>query len=250
MKKILMLLAVVGLTFTSCYQDEYEAPNGGVTAKKAYFATAENTVAMSATPYDITVNFTAAFANDVLLSYTVDGTPMQATIAAGSTSAVLASVDVSTSGAAHTAVLNAIASNGESVAIDMDRKNTSVIVPYAANPGNVRFILKWENGSTTHDLDPKIKTGADNTGTTIDGAYTSNNPEIVDFPETEADGLYYYYINEFAFTADVTVTIIVVEPDGTNRVFNTTITHDQDAMTFTKTTDAGTGAVSYTYTVL
>ena len=246
MKKILMLLAVVGLTFTSCYQDEYEAPNGGVTAKKAYFATAENTVAMSATPYDITVNFTAAFANDVLLSYTVDGTPMQATIAAGATSAVLASVDVSTSGAAHTAVLNAIASNGDTVAVDMDRKSTTVRVPYAANPGNLRFVLDWQG---TYDIDPYIQTGADNTGTTIDYSWFGH-PEIVDFPETEADGTYYFYIDEYFFTADLDVTIIVVEPDGTNRVFNTTITQDQDAMTFTKTTDATTGAVSYTYTVL
>jgi hypothetical protein len=248
MKKILILLAVVGLTFTSCYQDEYEAPNGGATAKKAYFSTDQETVALSATAYDVTVNFTAAFSNDVLLSYTLDGTPMQMTVSAGSTSATLASVDISASGSSHNVVLNAIASNSESVAIDDDRKDFTVIVPYAANPGNLRIILRWNDSS--RDLDPRIKTGANNTGTTIDGSYGSTTTEIVDFPETTADGMYYYYINEFAFTADVDITVYFVEPDGTNHVFNMVVHNDSDVMTFTKTTDAGTGAITYAYTVL
>jgi len=246
MKKILILLAVVGLTFTSCYQDEYEAPTGGTVAKKAYFTTAEETVASSATAYDVTVNFTAAFANDVLLSYTIDGTSMQMTVPAGSTSAVLASVDISSAGSSHTAVLNAIASNSESVAIDTSRKDFSLIVPYAANPGNLRIILRWNDSS--RDLDPKIKTGANNTGTTIDGSYSSTTTEIVDFPETTADGMYYYYVNEFAFTADVDITIYFVEPDGTNHVFNTVVHNDSDVMTFTKTTSGST--ITYAYTVL
>ena len=249
MKKILMLLAVVGLTFTSCYQDEYEAPNGGVAAKKAYFTQGE--VDLPSTPsYDMVVDFTAAFANDVQLSYTLDGAPMQATVVAGTTSMILASVDVSTQGVSHTIELVAIASSSEAVAIDMDRKTMTVTYPFPPNYGEVNFVLSWEGGSTVHDLDPKIKTGADDTGTTIDGAYTSSNPETVDLPATAADGMYYFYINEFAFTASVPVTITVTEPDGTVSVFNTTITQDQDAMTFTKTTDTTTGAVSYTYTVL
>lgn len=249
MKRILILLAVVGFTFTSCYQDEYVAPSGGTTVKKVFFTTADNTTAMSATPYDIIVNFTAPFANDVLLSYTVDGTPMQTTIVAGSTSAVLASVDVSAAGAAHTAKLNAVASSSESVAVDMDRKTTSVIVPYPGTAGIVKFYLTWTG---SYDLDFYINTGANHSGTSIDSsiAWSNNPPEIVDFPETTADGMYYLYINEYAFTADVAVTIIAVEPDGTNSVFSTTITQDQDAMTFTKTTDAVTSDITYEYTVL
>ena len=246
MKKIILLLAVVGLTFSSCYKDEYTAPDGGETVKKAYFTTDSETVAASATAHDVTVNFTSPFANDVLLSYTLDGTDAQVTVPAGSTSFVIGSVDVSTVGNSHTAIINAIASNSESVAVDTDRNNYSVLVPYPGTAGILRFYVSWDDLS--RDIDPKINTGADNSGTTIDGAYSSSNPEVVDFPETEADGLYYLYLNEWAFTADVNYTITAVKPDGTNLVFTGVVHEDSDVMTFTKTTTGG--VIDYTFTVL
>jgi hypothetical protein len=252
MKKILILLAVVGLTFTSCYQDEYEAPNGGATVAKAYFTTAQETVVAGTTAYDITVNFTTAFTNDVLLSYTVDGTPMQMTVASGSSSVVLASVDLATIGSAHTASLDNIASTNQSVAIDDVRNNFTVIVPYAGTPGILKLYLSWPNG-TTYDLDFRIR--RDNSSNTysnnVDSSTGSTNPEVCNFPESaEADGTYYVKIKEYFSISDLNYNIIAVEPDGSNHFFTGNIVNGSNwyyNMEFTKTTDAGTGDITYTY---
>jgi len=243
MKKILILLAVVGLTFTSCYQDEYEAPSG-VIINEAFFATASEEVATSTTDYDITINFSSATANDIILSYTVDGTNMQMTVPAGSTSAVLASVDISATGTVHTAVLNYAASNGENFTIDTNRKKFYVLIPYAANPGNMHFILNW--GDSSYDMDLYIINAANGFGTVLDYSWY-DFPEEVDFPEIEADGTYYIYTNEYEFTADIPVSLVAIEPDGTNHVFIKTVTKSGDMLSFTKTTDTVTGNVTYSY---
>ncbi len=250
MKKIILLLAVVGITFSSCYKDEYTAPDGA-SAKKAFFATALETVAPSATPQDITVDFTSAFANDVLLSYTLDGTPMQVTVPAGSTSMLLASVDVNTTGMNHTVILNAIASNGDSAAIDIERKKKTILAPYDGVAGIVKFYLTWDGG-TTYDLDFRIRrdNSSDTYTNNVDYSAGYSNPEICDFPETEADGTYYVKLKEYSSTTSLNYIIIAVEPDGTNLVFSDALLDNLGyhyVMEFTKTTDAGTGVISYTY---
>ena len=113
--------------------------------------------------------------------------------------------------------------------------------------GAVDIDLQWVDGS--YDMDFYILNAPEAIlGNVVDGSEGFTTTESVTLPSTGDDILYYLYVNQYLFTADVDYTVTFTFPDGQTEVVTGTVTEDSNIMTFEKVTDGSN--VTYTITKL
>ncbi len=253
---ILVLTVLTMFAFTSCNTDDdvIFTPRNINEVKLA--TTGDVIVSVATTEHPVTVDLGTTLTQDALLTYTVNGTVFNETVNAG-----VATYDIMITNAL--GQINEVVLNDIEVLydadfdIDVDNNTTRIIG--GPEDADSPFIGITFDGNA-YDLDLFVKTGeSDTNGFTIVSSEGVTGSETVTFPGTATDGAYSVEIVEFngfftpATGDNIPYEVLVIHPDVSDAGFatyNKEVVLSGFPLTFEKTTDAGTGAVSYTFTEL
>lgn len=250
--KMMLLLATI-VTFSCAVDDDAAVVNNVVTKTVSISPTGVVLVPSAQGTQAVSFNVSdGGFMNDALVELTRNGEVATVTIAGGS-SVSAEDYTVNTGDVIELQVndVSAINASVNDELATVDTENNAVtLIGFDVNPvaGQVVFDLLW--GDAFFDYDIFLVTGdQDLGGTVLDSSQGVTNSEQIAFDETQPDGVYSIYINDFwNDNAGTAVTFIATLPDGSTEVFLSNVDLDYWIITFEKTTN-GTD-VSYTFTQL